>query len=249
MTGSLSSLDGDSDGTGDPDRAENTESTDGDPPGGGAAPGGRRGAALIAVCDPKLRRSLSAELAGRVAWTCVEAGSPGEAERLAVEHAPGDLAVVDAALGAHGERTGADGLVQLVATLRRLGWAHVVALGERGGPERIGAALSAGARAYLFRGEQPETGPEPAHDGQRAAGGRGRRLRVRDAGGRPRDLSDREVEVVRLTAEGLTNPEIGHVLGLSALTVKSHLARISQRLGARDRAHMVLLALRAGTIR
>jgi len=46
----------------------------------------------------------------------------------------------------------------------------------------------------------------------------------------------------------MSNPEIAVELGLSALTVKSHLSRMNRRLGARDRAHLVLLALRAGAI-
>jgi DNA-binding NarL/FixJ family response regulator len=75
-----------------------------------------------------------------------------------------------------------------------------------------------------------------------------RRVRVRDADGGQRELSHREVQVLRLAADGLGNAEIGQVLGLSALTVKSHLARISHRLHARDRAHMVLLAMRAGAV-
>jgi DNA-binding CsgD family transcriptional regulator len=63
------------------------------------------------------------------------------------------------------------------------------------------------------------------------------------------DLSGREVEVLRLVADGRSNKEIGETLGLSALTVKSHLARISRKLGTGDRAEMVALAMRAGVIR
>jgi DNA-binding CsgD family transcriptional regulator len=71
---------------------------------------------------------------------------------------------------------------------------------------------------------------------------------VSDVTGRERRLSAREVQVLALAAEGLSNPEIAERLGLSALTVKSHLSRMTRRLGARDRAHLVLLALRAGVI-
>ncbi len=62
-------------------------------------------------------------------------------------------------------------------------------------------------------------------------------------------LSAREIEVLRLVAEGKTNRDIGEALGLSALTVKSHLARIARKLGTGDRAQMVALAMRAGVIR
>ena len=57
-----------------------------------------------------------------------------------------------------------------------------------------------------------------------------------------------EIEVVRLVADGRSNKWIGEQLSLSALTVKSHLARIGRKLGTGDRAHMVALAMRAGVI-
>jgi DNA-binding CsgD family transcriptional regulator len=75
-----------------------------------------------------------------------------------------------------------------------------------------------------------------------------RAVPVADVGGQERTLSAREVQVLALAADGLSNPEIARELGLSALTVKSHLARMTRRLGAHDRAHLVLLALRAGVI-
>ena len=49
-----------------------------------------------------------------------------------------------------------------------------------------------------------------------------------------------------LVCDGKSNKEIGDLLGLSALTVKSHLARIARKLGTGDRAEMVALAMRAG---
>jgi DNA-binding CsgD family transcriptional regulator len=55
--------------------------------------------------------------------------------------------------------------------------------------------------------------------------------------------------VLRLVADGQSNKQIGDELGLSALTVKSHLARIARKLGTGDRAEMVALAMRAGVIR
>ena len=61
-------------------------------------------------------------------------------------------------------------------------------------------------------------------------------------------LSGREVEVLQLVADGHSNKDIGEALGLSALTVKSHLARIARKLGTGDRAEMVVVAMRAGVI-
>lgn len=61
-------------------------------------------------------------------------------------------------------------------------------------------------------------------------------------------LSDRELEVLRMVADGQTNRRVGERLGLSALTVKSHLARIARKLGSGDRAQLVATAIRSGYI-
>ena len=61
-------------------------------------------------------------------------------------------------------------------------------------------------------------------------------------------LSEREREIVQGLANGLSNNDIGEQLGISALTVKSHLARIGQKLQLGDRAAIVACVLRAGLI-
>jgi DNA-binding NarL/FixJ family response regulator len=61
-------------------------------------------------------------------------------------------------------------------------------------------------------------------------------------------LSQREVEVLRHVADGRSNRNIGTAMGLSELTVKSHLARIARKLGTGDRAGMVAISLRNGVI-
>ena len=59
-------------------------------------------------------------------------------------------------------------------------------------------------------------------------------------------LTDREIDVLRLVAEGLTNDEIGARLHLSPLTAKTHVSRIMQKLHARDRVRLVVLAYDSG---
>ena len=66
--------------------------------------------------------------------------------------------------------------------------------------------------------------------------------------GEQAQLSDREVQVLQLVADGQSNKEVGNALGLSALTVKSHLARISRKLLTGDRAEMVAMAMRQGRV-
>lgn len=58
-------------------------------------------------------------------------------------------------------------------------------------------------------------------------------------------LTARETQIVALVARGLTNDQVGEELGLSGLTVKSHLARLMRRTNSKDRAHLVAKALRA----
>lgn len=59
-------------------------------------------------------------------------------------------------------------------------------------------------------------------------------------------LTDRERETMRLAARGLTNDEIGRDLIISPLTAKTHLNRAMAKLGARDRAQLVVIAYETG---
>ena len=61
-------------------------------------------------------------------------------------------------------------------------------------------------------------------------------------------LTDREREVLSLVAAGLTNDEIAGELYLSPLTAKTHVSRILTKLGARDRAQLVVIAYETGLV-
>lgn len=62
-------------------------------------------------------------------------------------------------------------------------------------------------------------------------------------------LTEREREVLALAAHGLSNDDIAAKLYLSPLTVKTHLNRAMTKLGARDRAQLVVIAYQTGLVR
>jgi DNA-binding NarL/FixJ family response regulator len=62
------------------------------------------------------------------------------------------------------------------------------------------------------------------------------------------DLTERELEVFRLIARGLSNAEIGGELYISDTTVKTHITHILQKLGLRDRVQAVVLAYETGVL-
>lgn len=123
--------------------------------------------------------------------------------------------------------TAQDAAIDLSA-LRRYGWQRIVAVIADPDTGTTTAALRHGATGAVWAGGAPQSAehvPSGVYD-----------------------LSTREVEVLRMVADGRANKWIGDQLDLSALTVKSHLARIGRKLGTGERAHMVMLALRAGVI-
>ena len=62
----------------------------------------------------------------------------------------------------------------------------------------------------------------------------------------PGPLSDREVQVVKLVADGLSNKQIGTRLGLSDKTIKNHLSHIMRKLCLTTRTQVAVQALRQG---
>lgn len=129
--------------------------------------------------------------------------------------------------------------VAITPSMRVLAAADVcVALHEDRAHRR---ALSADA-AHAVLAEMVSAGEldRTAVDAVLAAAGRPRAV-VRS--GWPRGLTDREVDVVRLVARGLTNKEIGTRLEISARTVQTHLAHVFEKTGINTRASAALFAV------
>ncbi|MEU6237394.1 helix-turn-helix transcriptional regulator [Kitasatospora sp. NPDC047058] len=63
-----------------------------------------------------------------------------------------------------------------------------------------------------------------------------------------RPLTGLQAAVLQLVAEGFTNAQIGHRLGLTEDAVESHLSRLRAKVGARDRANLVHIAYQQGIL-
>jgi DNA-binding CsgD family transcriptional regulator len=116
----------------------------------------------------------------------------------------------------------------VIGDLVEAGWLRVLATVPFNDSRPVIRAFGAGATGFLRGSPERPAAPNEA--------------------GVDRHLSEREIVVIRLVAEGRSNRWIGQQLGVSTLTVKNHLARISRRFGTGDRAHMVAKAMRSGTI-
>lgn len=134
------------------------------------------------------------------------------------------------------ELTDGDGAV-LVRNLRMRGSTRAILLARRAARRELVRLLAGGVRgAVAFDTGMIDVVPRPT----RPAGLYAREDRA--------ELSERELGVLALVAQGNTNRKVGEKLGLSALTVKSHLSRISRKLGTGDRAELVAIAIRTGLL-
>jgi two-component system response regulator NreC len=129
---------------------------------------------------------------------------------------------------------------------------EVVVLTMQADPAFARQALAAGARAYVLK---EAADAELVEAVQRAARGDtylnpqlGARLAAEPSSAPPDDLSDRELEVLRLIALGHTNAEIAEQLYLSVRTVETHRAHIQQKLRRSSRSELVRYAFERGLV-
>lgn len=185
-----------------------------------------------------------------------EAADGDEALRLATDLTP-DVVLMDIRM------PGTDGLAatRAIATDPRLADVRVVILTTFGVDEYVFEAILSGASGFLVKDAEPD---ELLQAVRVVAAGDAllspnitRRL-IEEFAAHAKDsrptaeleqLTDREREVMALAAEGLSNGEIAQRLFLSPATAKTHVSRAMVKLGARDRAQLVVMAYESGLVR
>jgi DNA-binding NarL/FixJ family response regulator len=121
--------------------------------------------------------------------------------------------------------------------------------------EELFGALAAGACGYLLKGIRPERivhAIRAIADGQSifdsAVADRIILGRPNQADGMDAPLSEREMQVLGLMAQGMSNKEIGKSLWICETTVKTHVSNVLHKLGQADRTQAVLAAVRSGLV-
>jgi two-component system, NarL family, response regulator DegU len=211
------------------------------------------GARLLLVDDHRLLRQGLRRAVEEAGFDVVgEAGDGEEAVRLAVELRP-ELVLMDVTMPV------LDGIEATRRLRHSAPDARVVILTMHGEEETVDRALRAGAVAYLLK----DCSTDQVADTLRAVAAGdidlsadlARTLLAELPGPAGVEapaasvLSQREVEVLQMFADGCSTVEVGQRLYISAKTVKNHLASIYEKLDARDRTQAVLTAVRMGIIR
>ncbi|MEV8437308.1 response regulator transcription factor [Actinosynnema sp. NPDC051121] len=184
-----------------------------------------------------------------------EAADGSQALALVREHLP-DIVLIDVQMPVM------DGIeaTRRIAADPALASVHVVVLTNYGLDEYVFNALRAGAAGFLVKDIEPE---DFLHSVRVAARGDAllapsitRKLidryvtqpltTGRDAG--LEELTNREREAVALVAQGLSNDDVADRMVISPLTAKTHVNRAMTKLGARDRAQLVVFAYESGLV-
>jgi two-component system, NarL family, response regulator LiaR len=204
---------------------------------------------LIVDDHTVVRRGLSAFLMVYEDLVRVgEAGGGAEALRLCEEHRP-DVILMDLVMPDQ------DGAATTRIIRERWPDTQVIALTSFKDEDLVHAALQAGAIGYLLKdvsadeladairsahAGRPTLAPEAAEALIHAT--------VRNRLTVGADLTEREREVLRLMAEGASNPEIAERLSVSRSTVKFHVSNILAKLGAESRTQAVGIAFQHGLV-
>jgi DNA-binding NarL/FixJ family response regulator len=185
-----------------------------------------------------------------------EAADGDEALSLALEHRP-DVVLMDIRM------PGTDGLTatRRIAEDARLHDVRVVILTTFDLDEHVFEAIRLGANGFLVKDTEPAEllrAVRAVVDGDALLSPSVTRRLIEEFAVRAKDpgqvpglsgLTDREREVMALAGQGLSNDEIAERLIMSTATARTHVSRAMVKLGARDRAQLVVFAYEAGLVR
>lgn len=170
------------------------------------------------------------------------AASGEEAILLAPETEP-DVVLMDLRM------PGMNGLETIAELRSRMPDIRIAVLTNYHSDEDVFSAVQAGAMAYLLKSatlEEVVCAIRTVHRGERylpptiATQLASRLSRA--------PISSRELEILKLVAKGLTNPEIAEILHISDKTVRNHVINCLDKLGAKDRTEAATLAIRRGLV-
>lgn len=205
-------------------------------------------AILIVDDHPIVRQGLVGALEDEADFSVVGALSSAEEALAAVARAKPDVILLDL------ELPGLDGIAALPRLLAASPGSSVIVFTAYETDERVFGAIRAGAKGYLLKGAPTEEigrAIRSVHAGGSHLEPRvaARVLSELHAPRRASDtLSEREREVLRLVADGLSNKEIGRALTISERTARFHVTSILNKLGANTRAQAVAVAGQRGLL-
>jgi len=212
---------------------------------------------VLADDQALVRAGFRALLAAEPGVTVVgEAGDGATAVALARQEVP-DVVLMDIRM------PGTDGLAATRAITgdARLAAVKVVILTTFELDEYVFEAIRAGASGFLVKDTEPADLLRAVHAvaaGEALLSPSVTRRLIEHFAAQPRpgrdlpaltSLTEREREVLALVAAGLTNDDIAARLVVSPLTAKTHVSRIMTKIGARDRAQLVVAAYESGLVR
>jgi DNA-binding NarL/FixJ family response regulator len=204
---------------------------------------------LLADDHPMVRRGLRMVLDAEPDLTVLaEAGDGREAVRIAIE-GDIDLAVLDVAM------PGLTGLQAAAELKRRCPELRTLMLSMYESEQYFFEALKAGASGYVLKSAADRDLVEACRAAMRGepflypAAIAALIRDYLDRGDTPADtLTPRELEIVKLVAEGHTSDEIAAALVISKKTVEHHRSHILEKLGMRDRVDLTRYAIRRGLV-
>jgi two-component system, NarL family, response regulator LiaR len=205
---------------------------------------------LIVEDDPMMQLGLEQSLMAHPQLEIVGQAEDGYLGVQAALKLKPDLVVMDIGLPR------LDGIAATQQIKAALPETHVVMLTSHQTDTEIVAALSSGADAYCIKGASVErllSAIAAAVEGATYLDPQIARrvienLKPPTASGNTANLSQRELEVLKLMVEGYSNPEIAEKLYLSPNTVKTHVRGIMNKLSVDDRVQAAVVALRSGLV-